>query len=142
MRNWIVAIAVLALLGVGGFYAMKMLSPPPADLDLARSKETANGRYTVAVEPEAEPLQTGTLHTWLVTVTSNGTPVTDAQISVDGGMPQHGHGLPTAPQATGHIGEGRYRIEGVRFNMGGWWVLKLTVDSPAGRDDVEFNLTL
>ncbi len=142
MRKWIVAIAVLALLGVGGFYAMKMLSPPPADLDLARSKETANGRYTVAVEPEAEPLQTGTLHTWLVTVTSNGTPVTDAQISVDGGMPQHGHGLPTAPQATGHIGEGRYRIEGVRFNMGGWWVLKLTVDSPAGRDDVEFNLTL
>lgn len=142
MRKWIVAIAVLALLGVGGFYAMKMLSPPPADLDLARSKETANGRYTVAVEPEAEPLQTGTLHTWLVTVTSNGTPVTDAQISVDGGMPQHGHGLPTAPQATGHIGEGRYQIEGVRFNMGGWWVLKLTVDSPAGRDDVEFNLTL
>ena len=142
MRKWIVAIAVLALLGVGGFYAMKMLSPPPADLDLARSKETANGRYTVAVEPEAEPLQTGTLHTWLVTVTSNGTPVTDAQIAVDGGMPQHGHGLPTAPQATGHIGEGRYRIEGVRFNMGGWWVLKLTVDSPAGRDDVEFNLTL
>ena len=142
MRKWIVVAAVLAVLGVGGFYAMKMLSPPPTDLDLARSRSTMNGLYTVAIEPEAEPLQTGALHTWLVTVTREGAPATDAQIAVDGGMPQHGHGLPTAPKATSHIGEGRYRIEGVRFNMGGWWVLKLTVDSPAGRDEVEFNVTL
>lgn len=142
MRKWIVVAAVLAVLGVGGFYAMKMLSPPPADLDLARSKVTANGLYTVAIEPESEPLQTGTLHTWLVTVTSDGTPVTDAQIAVDGGMPQHGHGLPTAPKATSHIGEGRYRIEGVRFNMGGWWVLKLGIAASAGDDEVEFNIAL
>jgi hypothetical protein len=30
----------------------------------------------------------------------------------------------------------------VRFNMGGWWELRLTIDSPAGRDAVTFNIVL
>ena len=72
----------------------------------------------------------------------DGAPVEDAELAIDGGMPQHGHGLPTAPQSAGHIGEGQYRIEGVRFNMGGWWELKLAITSPAGVDGVTFNLML
>lgn len=143
MKKWIVAVVLLAVLAAAGFVAMRMLTPPPADLDLAREKASASGLYTVAIAPELDPIQQGPLHGWIVTVaTPAGEPVTDAQISVGGGMPQHGHGLPTAPQSAGHIGEGRYRIEGVRFNMGGWWVLKFAVTSPAGVDEVEFNIVL
>lgn len=143
MRKWIIAVIALAVLVVAGFYAMRMMSPPPADLDLAREKASAGGLYAVAIEPEAEPVQQGPLHGWIVTVTTaDGEPVADAEIAVDGGMPQHGHGLPTAPQSAGHIGEGRYRIEGVRFNMGGWWVLKFAISSPAGDDEAEFNIAL
>jgi hypothetical protein len=33
-------------------------------------------------------------------------------------------------------------VEGMRFNMGGWWVVKFRVDAPAGPDSVVFNLDL
>lgn len=69
-----------------------------------------------------------------------GNPVDGARIEVDGGMPQHGHGLPTRPRVTRGLGDGRYEIDGLRFNMGGWWVLELEVQSPAGTDLVTFNL--
>lgn len=143
MRKWILAAIAVVLLGVAGFVAMRMLTPPPADLDLARSKPSAAGIYAVAIEPEVEPVQQGSLHTWIVQVsTADGASVTDAELTVGGGMPQHGHGLPTAPQSAGHIGEGRYRIEGVRFNMGGWWELTLGISAPAGEDSVTFNIVL
>jgi hypothetical protein len=135
-RMW----SVGALAAVVAFFAWRMLAPPPEDLDLARSKPTVNGLYSLALAPEMEPLRREALHSWLLTVTRDGAPVEDARIAVDGGMPQHGHGLPTAPQATAYFGEGRYRIEGVRFNMDGWWELRVTVDAAAGKDDAVFNL--
>jgi hypothetical protein len=116
---------------------------PPAELDLARSKASAKGLYQVSIAPELEPVEQGPLHAWMVTVaTPDGKPVTDATLTLDGGMPQHGHGLPTRPQSAGTVGEGRYRIEGVRFNMSGWWVLKVGIDAPAGRDEADFNIVL
>jgi hypothetical protein len=137
----LIMIAIVAI--AGGWFAMRMMAPPPSDLDLAREKASAAGLYTVGIEPELQPLEQGPLHSWIVTVrTPAGAPVAEATLGIDGGMPQHGHGLPTAPRSAGHIGDGRYRIEGVRFNMGGWWVLKLTIEAPAGRDTAEFNLVL
>jgi hypothetical protein len=120
-------LAVVVAVAVAAFFAMRFLMAPPGDLDLARAKATAGGLYTLTIEPEAEPVRQGALHAWIVTVkTADEQPVVDARLTVDGGMPQHGHGLPTRPQAT-DIGDGRYRLEGVRFNMSGWWVLKLAV---------------
>ena len=57
-------------------------------------------------------------------------------------MPQHGHGLPTRPRVTRSLGDGIYEIEGVRFNMGGWWEFKLAITAPTGSDVVTFNLNL
>lgn len=142
-RKLLVALAILVVLAVTGFVAMRLLMTPPDGLDLARSKATEAGLYIVAVAAEdGEPRQ-GPLHAWIATVTdAAGAPVEDALIDIDGGMPQHGHGLPTAPQAGDHLGDGRYRIEGVRFNMGGWWELRLTVRAAAGQDAVTFNIVL
>ena len=138
-------IAALVLLAVAGLTMLFMhfWMAPPDDLALSRKKPSANKVYTVAVAPEQEPFDRNTLHAWIATVkTADGSPVEDAKISVDGGMPQHGHGLPTSPAVTEALGEGRYRIEGVRFNMSGWWELKLHVRAAAGEDDVTFNLDL
>ena len=143
MKKWLLAVTVLAALGIIGFLALRMFTPPPDNLDLSREMMSQAGIYRVAVAPEAEPIPQGPLHSWIVTVAlPDGSPVEDATIGVDGGMPQHGHGLPTAPQASGHLGEGRYRVEGMRFNMGGWWVLRLAIASPAGEDSAEFNIRL
>jgi len=57
-------------------------------------------------------------------------------------MPQHGHGLPTRPRVTRTLGDGIYEIEGVRFNMGGWWEFKLAIAASRGADTVTFNLDL
>ncbi|TKT79123.1 FixH family protein [Aquamicrobium sp. LC103] len=142
-RTILIVAAGIAAIVIAGMLAMHFLSAPSDDLDLSRSKASAAGLYRVSVAPEAEPLRQGPLHSWIVTVaTPDGAAVEDARITVDGGMPQHSHGLPTEPQSTGHIGDGRYRIEGVRFNMGGWWVLKFAIEAPAGRDEAEFNVVL
>ena len=103
---------------------------------------SAKQTYTATLQPQ-QPLRVRRLQTVPVLITdAKGVPVESAVISVDGGMPEHGHGLPTQPRATRALGGGLYEIEGVRFNMGGWWELKLAIDSPAGADSVTFNLSL
>ena len=69
-------------------------------------------------------------------------PVAGAIVSVDGGMPQHHHGLPTQPRVTKDYGDGRYLIEGMKFSMSGWWEIKLKIDGAQGADNVTFNLVL
>ena len=71
--------------------------------------------------------------------TPTGAPVAQARIKIDGGMPQHGHGLPTKPQVTRELSGGGYLIEGMKFSMTGWWEIKLAIDSPEGADQVTFN---
>ncbi len=136
-------LVTLVLLAAVGFMAWRMMQPPPNDLDLARSKPTTAGHFVVAVEPEGGAMVQGPLHAWIATVSSPAGAATEgATIAIDGGMPQHGHGLPTEPRVTGSAGPGKYRIEGVKFNMGGWWVLRLKIDAAGVSDTVEFNLVL
>ncbi|WP_127598894.1 FixH family protein [Nitratireductor alexandrii] len=143
MSRFLVALVAAAVLALGVIYFYDPGGTGSETLDLARSKPTVNGLYVVAIAPEAEPVETGELHGWVLTLTvPDGTPVEDAQIEVGGGMPDHGHGLPTSPEMTAYLGDGRYRIHGVRFNMGGWWVLDFTVRAEPGEDTVRFNIRL
>ena len=105
-------------------------------------RSSAEGRYVATLEP-AKPLRPRQLQTVRVTVRdAEGRAIDEAHISVDGGMPQHGHGLPTRPRVTRNLGDGIYEIEGVRFNMGGWWEFTLAIAGSRGADTVTFNLAL
>ena len=105
-------------------------------------RSSAEGRYVATLEP-AKPLHPRQMQTVRVTVRdAEGRAIDEAQISVDGGMPQHGHGLPTRPRVTRNLGDGIYEIEGVRFNMGGWWEFTLAIAGSRGADTVTFNLNL
>ncbi len=138
----LIAAAIVAAIAAVVLAAYFMMMTPPADLDLSRSKASAKGIYSVAIEPVGGTFTQNEMHAWVVTIrTPAGGPVTGATIAVDGGMPQHGHGLPTSPQAV-ETGDGVYRVDGVRFNMGGWWELKFHVTAAPGEDDVVFNVTL
>ena len=66
----------------------------------------------------------------------------DATIAVDGGMPQHGHGLPTKPRVTKRLGNGEHVVDGMKFNMGGWWVVDFTIDANGQSDAIRFNMAL
>lgn len=136
----IVAGSLLLVLTVVGWLWMSYV---PSDLDLSTTLPTENGLYTVSYEPSQTPIPVNQLHTWTLTLTSaDGQPLEHAHVSVDGDMPQHGHGLPTRPVVTEYLGEGRYLVEGVKFQMGGWWVMDFVVESDAGTDKVRFNFVL
>ena len=113
---------------------------PPKNLDLALTRSTVDNKYVVTLQPPPEPVAINQLHAWHVKLTSPaGVPVANARIKVDGGMPQHGHGLPTQPQVTRELPDGGYLIEGMKFSMTGWWEIKLAIQAPEGTDRVTFN---
>ena len=66
----------------------------------------------------------------------------NATILVDGGMPEHQHGLPTRPEVTEYLGDGDYRVEGMKFNMTGYWELQVSVEAGGVRDVAIFELVL
>lgn len=71
---------------------------------------------------------------------TQGQPLYPAAVVIGGGMPAHGHGLPSQPQIINYLGDGKYLIEGLKFNMAGDWVLQLQVRSENYLDSVEFKL--
>jgi hypothetical protein len=113
--------------------------------DFSRTRVTQGGLYRVSIrtpDPDSLPPM-GKLHEWVLHVEdTTGVAVGHATICVDGGMPEHGHGLPTSPAANGASDGGDYRIEGMKFSMSGWWVVKFVIQAPAGTDSVRFNLGL
>ena len=125
------------------FSGCMMFSAPPADLDYSRTRVSEAGHYRATIHPQGDTIPTGKLQRWTLHLeTATGTPIDSAKVTVDGGMPQHGHGLPTQPQVTRVLGNGDHLVEGMKFNMGGWWVVKFRVDAAAGSDSVVFNLKL
>ena len=105
-------------------------------------RTSANGLYVATLQPQRE-LKPRQMMTVGVTIAdASGSPVEDATITIDGGMPEHGHGLPTRPRMTRALSTGTYEVDGVRFNMGGWWEFKVTITSARGTDTVTFNLGL
>lgn len=112
----------------------------PSNLDLSLTRPTADNRFVVALQPPTTPAAINQLHSWQVRlVTPSGVPVAHARIKVDGGMPQHGHGLPTRPQVTKEVADGTYVIEGMKFSMTGWWEIKLAIQAAEGADTAVFN---
>lgn len=123
--------------------AHMMNSTAPAGLDTATDRLTDDELFRVSFSSDLDPVIINRMHSWTLTVeTADGQPVENAAITVDGGMPQHGHGLPTQPQVTEYLGDGRYRVEGLRFQMGGWWEVTFDITADGQQDAITFNLVL
>jgi hypothetical protein len=134
----LLAASAVSLLG-----ACMLFAKPPQDLDYGRTRISEGGLYRATIRPQGDTIPQGKLHRWTLHLeTTTGAPVDSASLAVDGGMPQHGHGLPTKPRVTRPLGNGDHLVEGMKFNMGGWWVVKFRVGAAAGADSVVFNLAL
>jgi hypothetical protein len=130
----IVAVAMLGLMN----WRMHAI---PSDLDVSTNRTSAQGLYQVSYAPNQDPAALDQLHSWTLHVaTPDGQPVADAIITVDGGMPQHGHGLLSQLQVTKRLGGGDYLVEGMQFPMAGWWVVDFTIDAADQPDTVRFNM--
>jgi hypothetical protein len=133
-RNIASTLSLLALFGAAG------CSTVPPNLDLSLTHPSSDRKFVVALQPPATPPAINQMHSWQIKLSSpSGEPIRHAHISVDGGMPQHGHGLPTRPQVTQELSDGTYLLEGMKFSMTGWWEIKLAIQSAEGADKETFN---
>ena len=122
---------------------MSQMGDAPSDLDYSSTQESDNGLYRVSYTASSGTIPVNQMHEWTLHVESaDGTPVENATITVDGDMPQHGHGLPTSPRVTEYLGNGDYRVEGLKFQMGGWWLVDFTITANGETDAVHFNMML
>jgi cytochrome c peroxidase len=149
------ALCLLAVAACG-----REMPPPPAEpaaptpqavaqapardpLAFETDKPTLAGLYRVQIHSQTLPIPLRHPHRWVAHISlPDGRPVSADRIEVDGGMPAHGHGFPTAPRAERALGGGDHLIEGVEFNMAGRWELRLAIAGPAGLDSVAFTLDL
>lgn len=101
------------------------------------------GLFVVSWQSELDPLQINQLHAWTLHIENPaGEAITAAKIDVDGGMPEHDHGLATRPRVTAELGNGDYRLDGLRFHMRGNWELQFTIVANGKTDTVVVKVTL
>lgn len=137
-RRMVALLAALALLGC----SHADVAPPPDSEFGLESRHSATGAYRATAEP-VQPIRVGSMHRWILQVeAADSATLEGARITVDGGMPEHGHGLPTRPRVTRVLGPGEYQVDGMKFNMGGWWEVKFHIAAGGVEDTVTFHLDL
>lgn len=111
--------------------------------DEAASWTSQRGLFVVSYQSELEPPQINKLHAWVIHIeNAAGEPVASAVINATGGMPVHDHGLPTRPRITTELGDGDYKLDGLRFHMAGDWEITLTINADGKTDTVVVALQL
>jgi len=141
-RRSFLFIAAAAAASLAGCSAEAGVKPPSDAAEFATERLSQQGTFRVSYTADG-PIPVGRLHTWKLHIArADGSPVTDATVAVDGDMPEHRHGLPTRPRVTRHLGGGDYLVEGVKFQMGGWWVMDFDITAGGRAERVRFNLRL
>lgn len=105
---------------------------------------SALDKWVLSAYTEADSIPLNQLHKWRVRVIDDGgQSVKGLNITVDGGMPEHNHALPTQPQMTNELRSGEYEISGVKFSMYGNWVVnfRFRVNGRPSLAQVQFNLS-
>ena len=98
----------------------------------------ADGRYhfKLTLVPEVPGLGEMFKTEVLLTDVKTGAVVTGAEVKVDASMPEHRHGMMTAPIHKA-LGEGRYLTEGMKLHMPGSWELRVDAKGESGEDHIK-----
>lgn len=116
----------------------------PPDLNIDAFKFSRKEKYFAHIEVQSNDAESdiskhsanvsavplNKIHQWRLFVTDlAGTPIEGINFEVEGHMPGHVHGLPTKPRVTKEIEPGVYLVDGMKFQMKGWWVIKFILRS-------------
>lgn len=124
-------------------------APPPKENggDLS----TVQGKYHLSWKVIPDPVVVGELfEVETRVVDADGKEVEGGSVTVDARMPQHGHGMATAPEADPGVCEaeickhpgGVYRTRGMKFHMMGEWTVTFVIEGPAGTDKAQARYNL
>lgn len=109
----------------------------PEKLDLSRIKSGTSFTVRYAPATASGDLPVAELQSWIVTVV----PAPKA-LEVEADMPQHLYGLGSVPKVKA-LGGGKFRVDGLNFQMPGWWQVVFKVQARDGEDEaVRFDLVL
>ena len=121
--------------------AARVATPATAAFSRTSSIPSHNGVYRASLVPLPEVRHGRDGDVWTVEVrAANGDPVADATLALESWMPDHERMGATAARVTGSLGDGRYRVEGLRLDRRGWWNVRLVVAASAGTDSLAFNM--
>lgn len=127
------------------FFSVVWLSGCAAESAPARWQMTQTGTNNLyqahldcETAPETGPFQHCTVH---FTDLQQQSIIPDTAL-IDGGMPLHGHGLPTSPVLAPLEQAGHYRIDGLKYNMPGAWLLGFKVLTPQSEDKIIFDFVI
>ena len=121
--------------------ALLLIFMPVADT-FAEEWSSQRNVYKVSFVSSLEPIEINRIHSWILSISSDGEPVSGAELTISGGMPAHDHGMPTRPRVTEELGNGKYRLEGMRFHMGGDWEVSIEIRANGKTDTVVVTLAL
>jgi len=123
--------------------AAEAVGVPATQQNLDKKVVTESGAYLVTLRPREDRFVIGESQAWIASITdSGGHAFTPSVLYLDGGMPGHGHGLPSSPRFTQHLGGADYLLEGMTLNMPGDWRFVVTVGGAAGTDSAIFDLNI
>jgi len=123
----------------------------PQNLDISSFQLSREQRFFAHIEFKPSNgdnslfVPANTIHKWVLFLSDlSGEPVSDANIEIVGHMPGHVHGLPTQPRVTKQLSPGVYLVEGLKFQMKGWWVMQFNIvnNLSVNIDSITFNLVL
>jgi len=139
MRRGLLIPALVCLLLVVGCGSNQTL---PSTAAQPTSQTSRHGLFIVSYTPDLGHVPLNRLQSWTLHVeTAGGEAIDHAKITVSGGMPDMGHGLPTAP-TTRYLGNGAYSVQGLEFTMPGRWLVTFTIAAAGQSDRATFNLQL
>ena len=128
----------ILFLGSFLFFAMSTGVAYSAD-QFPLKTQSSVGRYISELKPLPDIIPLRETHAWSVSLQrQDQSAEIPLRIEISGGMPRHGHGLPSAPKISHHFGAGKYQIDGLLFNMSGIWQLQLDVFDELGWDSLLF----
>ncbi len=108
-----------------------------SDTGAKYAASSVNQHFNIVIYPKNGQPLIGQYHQWVVQVNdAKNIPLENARIGIGGGMENHGHGLPSKPQVTHYLGDGKYLIEGLLFNMSGRWSLLFAIQTAQASDQV------
>lgn len=116
------------------------LSPARTEPILLRSD---GGHFQLRVTGFDGPERLNNLHGFeLSLATADGRPASAAAITLAGKRRTSPNPLPTEPRVSPALGEGNYRVEGLRLHMPGEWHLVFEIEFAHIRDRAGFDVTV
>jgi hypothetical protein len=119
------------------FAPLPAASGPPAHA--GREGLTDSRRFLVSWTPVPDPIPLNAMFGAELRVkAADGSALpADAEVTVDAGMPGHGHGMTVRPRTTAR-GDGSFEVRGLLFHMPGAWVVTVKVAQGGSSDVARF----